>query len=154
MKSVTLTEKEFELLQYFFKKSQPLQVYTVSETQSTIAKSLGITRQALNMHLKKLREYGLIRTGRGFIDLTEKALQVLSGQSGTALITLKLEPQKRFEVYSILKQLPLEKVYRVTGDIDVIIKVSQNLLEEVLNKINILEGVRETKTYIVIETLK
>ncbi|MEZ0345432.1 MAG: Lrp/AsnC family transcriptional regulator [Infirmifilum sp.] len=129
-------------------------MYTVKETQNKIAKELGITRQALNMHLKRLRELGLIRTGRGFIDLTEKAEQVLSGQSGTALITLKLEPQKRLNLYSVLRELPLERMYRVTGDIDVVIQVSQHLLDEVLNKINMLDGVRETRTYIVIETLK
>ncbi|MGC8836171.1 MAG: Lrp/AsnC family transcriptional regulator [Infirmifilum sp.] len=154
MDSGTLTEKQFELLNYFFKKSQPIRVYTVTETQSSIAKNLGITRQALNMHLKKLREHGLIRTGRGFIDLTEKAVQMISGQSGTALIMLKLEPQKRLHIYSILREMPLEKVYRVTGEYDVVIHVSQSLLDQVLNKINTLEGVRETKTYIVIETLK
>lgn len=146
--------KRFELLKYLFSKSQPLQVFTITETQSKIAKDLGISRQALSMHLKKMRELGLIRTGRGFIDLTEKALQLLGRHSGEAIITIKIDPSKRPSVYSALRKLPVEKAYRVTGDIDAIIQVSQALLESTLNAINSLEGVRETRTYIIIEAIK
>jgi len=152
--SKTLSEKQIELLRYLFKKSKPLRVFTVTDTQSSIAKELGISRQALNMHLKKLRELGFLRTGRGFIDLTDRAVQLLGRQSGEAIIVLRIEPSKRLNIYSALSNLPVEKVYRVTGDVDVIIHVSQPLLEEVLNRINTLEGVRETRTYVVIETIK
>ncbi|MEM3893241.1 MAG: Lrp/AsnC ligand binding domain-containing protein, partial [Thermofilum sp.] len=60
----------------------------------------------------------------------------------------------RLQAYDTLKKLPVDKVFRVTGDIDVIIQVSQSVLDEVLNTINTLDGVRETRTYVVIETLK
>ncbi len=149
-----LTEKQIELLKYLFKKSKPLRVFTVTETQNRIAKDLGISRQALNAHLKKLRELGFLRTGRGFIDLTDKSLQILGKQSGEAIITLKIEPTKRLQIYSALRDLPVEKVYRVTGEIDVIVHVSQSILDDILNRINMLDGVRETRTYVVIETIK
>jgi len=113
-----------------------------------------VSRQALNIHLRRLRELGLIRTGRGFIDVTERALIVLGRQSGDAFIFLKLDPPKRMQAYEALKQLPVDKVYRVTGDIDVIVQVSQSMLENVLNAINSLDGVKETRTYVVIETLR
>ena len=149
-----LTEKQVEILRFLFSRSKPLRVFTVSVGQKTLSSELGVSRQALNIHLRRLRELGLIRTGRGFIDVTERALSVLGRQSGDAFIFLKLDPPKRIQAYEALKQLPVDKVYRVTGDIDVIVQVSQSMLESVLNAINSLDGVRETRTYVVIETMR
>jgi len=39
--------------------------------QDELAKKLGISRQALQRHLNKLRNQGLIHTGFGFIDVAE-----------------------------------------------------------------------------------
>ncbi|MEM0039594.1 MAG: Lrp/AsnC ligand binding domain-containing protein, partial [Thermofilum sp.] len=119
-----------------------------------ISQDIGISRQALNIHLRKLKELGYIRTGRGFIDLTENVLPIIGKQRGDAFIFVKLDPPKRLPAYEAIKELPVDKIYRVTGDIDVILQVSQPMLDEVLDKINTIDGVRETKTYVVIETLK
>lgn len=150
----SLTEKQLELLSYLFEKSTPLRVFTVNETQQKISDELGISRQALNIHLRKLKEEGLIRTGRGFIDLTEKALEVLGKKPGDAFIVLRIEPHKRIEAYKELKQLPVEKIYRVTGDIDVIIQLSQSVLDDALNQVTRIDGIKETRTYVVIEIVK
>lgn len=150
----SLTEKQLELLNYLFEKSMPLRVFTVNETQQKISEEIGVSRQALNIHLRKLKEEELIRTGRGFIDLTEKALEVLGKKPGDAFIVLRIEPHKRIEAYRKLKQLPVEKIYRVTGDIDVIIQISQSVLDSVLNEVTRIDGIKETRTYVVIETIK
>ncbi|MEM4411546.1 MAG: Lrp/AsnC ligand binding domain-containing protein [Thermofilum sp.] len=151
---VKLTEKQMELLRFLFNRSKPLRVHTVELSQRKISSELGISRQALNIHLRRLRELKFVRTGRGFIDVTDRALSYLGRQEGEAFIFLRLDPPKRLQAYDTLKKLPVDKVFRVTGDIDVIIQVSQSVLDEVLNTINTLDGVRETRTYVVIETLK
>lgn len=152
--TATLTEKQIELIKHLFKKSKPMRVFTVTDTQLKISQDIGISRQALNIHLRKLKELGYIRTGRGFIDLTENVLPIIGKQRGDAFIFVKLDPPKRLPAYEAIKELPVDKIYRVTGDIDVILQVSQPMLDEVLDKINSIDGVRETKTYVVIETLK
>jgi DNA-binding Lrp family transcriptional regulator len=149
-----LTEKQAELIRYLFKRSKPLRVFTVADTQLKISQDIGISRQALNIHLRKLRELGYIRTGRGFLDLTEKALPIVGKQVGDSFIFVKLDPPKRLQAYEIIKELPVDKVYRVTGEIDLVIQVPQPMLDEVLDRINLIDGVKETKTYVVIETLK
>jgi len=149
-----LTEKQMQLLKLLFRKSQPLHVFSVRETQSELAHELGITRQALNIHLRKLREEGLIRTGRGFIDLTEKALELLGVKTAEVFVLVKVSPRERSQAYAKIRSLAVEKLYRVTGDVDLVAVVNQSKLNEFLRKLSHIEGVLETDTHVVIETLK
>lgn len=149
-----LTEKQQKLLKLLLEESKPIHVFTVEETQHRIAKELGITRQALNVHLRKLREAGLIRTGRGFIDLTERALKILNIKSADVFVLIKVHPTYREKVYFEIKKLPAIKLYRVTGEIDLIAVINQSNLNDFLRKISRIEGVRETITHVVIEVLK
>jgi len=149
-----LTEKQMQLLKLLFRKSQPVHVFTIRETQSELARELGITRQALNIHLRRLREEGLIRTGRGFIDLTEKALELLGVKTAEVFVLVRIEPKARTQAYAKIKNLSAEKVYRVTGNVDIIAVVNQSKLDDFLKKVSRIEGVRETNTHVVIETLK
>ncbi|HDD63571.1 MAG: AsnC family transcriptional regulator [Thermoprotei archaeon] len=153
-RSFRLTDKQLQLLKLLLKKSKSMQIFTVTETQNELAKELGITRQALNVHLRKLRENGLIRTGRGFIDLTEKALEALGVKSADVFVLVRVEPRMRNHAYARIKALPVEKIYRVTGEIDLIIVVNQAHLDEFLRKISRIEGVEETVTHVVIESIK
>ena len=149
-----LTEKQLQLLKTLFKKSKSLKVFTVYETQNKIAQELGITRQALNIHLRKLREEGYIRTGRGFLDLTDKALRALGIKTADVFVTLKIDPKYRLNAYEKIKKLSVEKIYRITGDIDLMVQLSQAYLDEFLNNLTKIDGIKETTTYVVIETLK
>jgi transcriptional regulator, AsnC family len=85
-----LTERQLQILQFLLKKAQPLRVYTVYADQDQIARELGMTRQALSVHLKKLKDFGLIRTGREFVDVTEKALRVLRMSGAEAIVMAKV----------------------------------------------------------------
>ncbi|MCD6509406.1 MAG: Lrp/AsnC family transcriptional regulator [Thermoprotei archaeon] len=154
VKRVTLTEKQLRLLHMLFGMSKALRVYTVEKSQDMLAKELGITRQALNIHLRRLKEEGLIRTGRGFIDLTEKALRVLKAEAASAFVLIKVEPKLRQEAYKRISELPVEKLYRVTGGIDLIAMVDQSKLDSFLRGLSTVEGVRETSAHVVIEILK
>ena len=67
--------RAWQILDMLKHNSQLLTIRRVNVSQKTLAETLGITRQALQQHLKHLRNEGLIRTGRGFIDITEKDIQ-------------------------------------------------------------------------------
>ncbi|MFA4646979.1 Lrp/AsnC family transcriptional regulator [Pyrococcus kukulkanii] len=150
---VELTNRQVELLRKLYREGKTIEVHTVEKTQDELAEELGITRQALSNHLKVLKELGYIRTGRGFIDLTEKALELLGEKRGDVFIFVKIEPTKRKHVYDAIKKLRVKKVYRVTGDIDLIIEADKSRLDEILEEIAALEGVKETITHVVLGLL-
>jgi len=149
----TLTRRQIELLEKFYKESKAIEVHTVEKTQYEIASELKVTRQALSSYLRTLKELGFIRTGRGFVDLTEKALKLLDKKK-EVFILVKIEPTKRREVYEAIRRFKVKHVYRVTGDVDLIIKVDNGRLDEILEKISSLKGVKETTTYVIFETLE
>jgi DNA-binding Lrp family transcriptional regulator len=129
-----------------------MSVQTVTRTQKRLAKELGITRQALSNHLRKLRGLKLIRTGRGFIDLSPDALQLLGKSTDEALVFLRVEPKFRVEVYEKLTLLQPLRLHRVTGSVDMVVAVSGAELAEFLSKAADIEGVIETSTHTVLTT--
>jgi len=149
----TLAHRQFELLKKFYKEGKTIEVRTVKKSQDEIASELGITRQALAVHLRTLKELGFIRTGRGFIDLTEEALKFLGEKEGGVFVLVKIEPTKRREVYDAVRKFKVKKACRVAGDVDLIIEVDKTRLDEILEEISSLDGVRETTTHVVLETL-
>ena len=142
----TLTPKQMRLLQKLYEEGKTIEVHTVEKTQDELAKELGITRQALSNHLKVLKELG-------FIDLTEKALELLGKKRGDVFVFVRIEPTKRKQVYDAVRKLNIKKIYRVTGDIDLIIEADKSKLDEILEEIASLDGVRETNTHLVLEVL-
>jgi DNA-binding Lrp family transcriptional regulator len=150
---ISLTTRQIELLRKLYKEGKTIEVHTVEKTQDELAEELGITRQALSNHLKVLKELNYIRTGRGFIDLTEKALELLGEKKGDVFIFVKIEPTKRKDVYESIRKLKVKRIYRVTGDIDLIVEADKTKLDEILEEVASLEGVRETITHVVLETL-
>ncbi|MDI3475342.1 MAG: hypothetical protein PWQ95_1070 [Thermococcaceae archaeon] len=149
----TLTPRQVKLLRKLYEESRPIEVHTVEKTQDELANELGITRQALSNHLKILKEMGYIRTGRGFIDLTEKALEALGEKKGDVFVFVRIEPTKRKHVYESIKKMNIKRIYRVTGDIDLIIEADKTNLDEILEEIASLDGVKETITHVVLEVL-
>ncbi|WP_048159846.1 Lrp/AsnC family transcriptional regulator [Thermococcus sp. SY098] len=150
---VSLTTRQIELLRKLYKEGKTIEVHTVEKTQDELAEELGITRQALSNHLKVLKELGYIRTGRGFIDLTGKALELLGERKGDVFVFVKIEPTKRKHVYDAIRKLKVRRIYRVTGDIDLIVEADKTKLDEILEEIASLDGVKETITHVVLETL-
>jgi len=137
-----------------YEEGKPTTTYTLNMKQGDLAKQLNISRQALNVHLRKLRSQGHIRTGRGFIDVSEKGLAVLGVSVNPAFVFIKVSPLKRVQVYEQIAKFPVERIYRVTGDMDAIIQVGREKLDEALKKIGSLEGIGDTRSYITIQTLK
>ncbi len=133
---------------------KPITIYTLRVKQSDLATQLGISRQALNVHLRKLRDQGYIRTGRGFIDVTEKGLSLLGISANPAFVFLKISPLKRKEAYDKIFTFPVQRVFRVAGDMDAILILEREKLDETLKILADVEGVLDTRTYIAIQTLK
>jgi DNA-binding Lrp family transcriptional regulator len=153
-KQKPLTGRSLRLLHTLFEKSLPTTNYTVSLKQSELAEELGITRQALNVHLRRLRDLGYIRTGRGFIDITERGLTLLGVTVNPAFIFIKVTPKSREQAYEKMSTLPAQRIFRVTGDIDAILIVEGDKLDETLKKLAAINGIKETKSYVTIKALK
>jgi len=149
-----LTGRSLRLLRMLYEQGSPVTTYTLEIKQSQLAKNLEISRQALNVHLRKLRDHGCIRTGRGFIDVTENGLSVLGVSANPAFVFIKVSPVKRGEVYQKMVTFPIQRVFRVTGDMDAIIVVEREKLSETLKGLASVEGIQDTKSYVTIQILK
>ncbi|MFX1474545.1 MAG: Lrp/AsnC family transcriptional regulator [Promethearchaeota archaeon] len=147
---VRLTERQLEILRKLYQASIPVSFQTVIRTQAQLAKELNITRQALSNHLRKLRSLKLIRTGRGFIDLSPDCLRLLGKSTDEAFVFLKVQPKFRMEVLEKIKQLKPLQVQRVTGSVDIVVLVSSANLAEFLSKVVDIVGVESTSTHTIL----
>ena len=100
-----LTKRSVQLLRKLYEKGQSTSTYTLRVKQDELSDQLGISRQALNVHLRKLKNRGYIRTGRGFIDVTDKGLNALGVSTTPAFILIKVSPIKRIQVYDKIKEI-------------------------------------------------
>jgi DNA-binding Lrp family transcriptional regulator len=150
----TLTRRSLQLLRILYEKGKSTTTFTLHIKQDELAKQLGISRQALNVHLRKLRDLNLVRTGRGFIDVTERGLSSLGVSSAPAFILIKVAPTKRINVYERLGELTVQRAFRIAGDADALIIVEREKLDEVLKKLYSIDGIQDTKSYVTIETIR
>ena len=149
-----LSGRPLRLLRMLYAQGSPATTYTLHVKQNELAKRLEISRQALNVHLRKLRDEGYIRTGRGFIDVTEKGLGVLGVSPNPAFVFIKVSPLKREEAYREIVKFPVQRIFRVAGDMDAILIVEREKLDEALRKLAFVEGVQDTKSYVAIQAIK
>ena len=150
--SERLTKRQFEVLQKLHNKGKEVKVHTVDKDQKEISEEFGITRQALSNHLRQLKENGYIRTGRGFIDITNFGLEILGKKGGEAMIFVKVNPPERNDVYDQVKEIT-GTAFRVTGELDLILEVDRDQLEEILSKLSEIKGIEETQTHIILKEL-
>ncbi len=149
-----ISGRPLRILHMLYERSKSMTTFSIQTRQSELAKELGITRQALNVHLRKLRDENYIRTGRGFIDITERGLRVLGLSANPTFVFIKVSPQKRSDAYDAISKLPIHRVFRVAGDMDLVIIVDRDKLDEVLRQISQIEGVEDTRSYMTIEAMK
>ena len=149
-----LTRRSIQLLRMLYEKGKSTKAYTLHLKQDELAGQLNISRQALNVHLRKLRNLGYIRTGRGFIDVTDKGLNALGISSTPAFIFIKVSPLKRSYAYDKIKELAVQNAFRIAGDVDALVMVNREKLDEVLKKLSSIDGIQDTKSYIAIETIR
>jgi DNA-binding Lrp family transcriptional regulator len=149
-----LTKRSVQLLRTLYEKGKSTTTYTLSVKQDELSTQLGISRQALNVHLRKLKNRGYIRTGRGFVDVTEKGLSALGVSTTPAFILIKVSPVKRIQVYEKIKEIPVSKVFRIAGEVDALLTVERENLDKILKKLYEIDGVQDTRSYVTIETIK
>lgn len=154
MSDVALTGKPSKILRMLFEKGNVGIAAVVDLKQSELSQQLGITRQALNVHLRKLRSQKLIRTGRGFFELTDKGLAVLGLSKNPAFVFIKVSPQSRVEAYKRIVALPVRQLFRVAGEMDLVLTVERERIENILESIAQIDGIESTRSYIAIESLK
>jgi len=135
-------------------KGRSTSTYTLRVKQDELSEQLGISRQALNVHLRKLKNAGYIRTGRGFIDVTEKGLNALGVSTTPAFILLKISPIKRIHVYNQIKEIAVTRAFRIAGEVDALIIVERENLDEILKKLYAIDGIQDTRSYVTIEVIK
>ncbi len=149
-----LTKRSVQLLRTLYEKGKSTTTYTLCVKQDELSKELGVSRQALNVHLRKLKSRGYIRTGRGFVDVTEKGLSALGVSTTPAFILIKVSPVKRIQVYEKIKEIPVSKVFRIAGEVDALITVERENLDKILKQLYEIDGVQDTRSYVTIETIK
>lgn len=153
-KTVVLTGKTLRILRLLFERAKISYSYVADVNQNKLADEFKMTRQALNLHMRKLRSQGLIRTGRGFVEITGHGLVALGLSGNIALVFLKISPQKRSEAYRKILSLPVWQVFRVAGDMDLVFLVEASRLDELLQLVAQIEGIERTHSFITLETLK
>src|SRR5437773_6152294 len=122
--------------------------------QAEIGKRVGLSTAAVNERLKKLEKSGVIRRYAAVVD------PAAVGATITAFVEVFIE-HPRHEPAFIDKMLKLDEIqecHYVTGEFSLLLKVRvrdvQALQEILLRRLNGLEGVRQTRTVMVLSTLK
>jgi DNA-binding Lrp family transcriptional regulator len=137
-----------------YEKGKSTTTYTLRSKQDELSAQLGISRQALNVHLRKLKNRGYIRTGRGFIDVTDKGLSALGVSTTPAFILIKVSPIKRIQVYDKIKEIAVSQAFRIAGEVDALIIVERENLDNILKQLCNIDGIQDTRSYVTIEAIK
>jgi DNA-binding Lrp family transcriptional regulator len=148
-----LTRKSMQILRLLMENGDRKTVCSFCTNQTDLARKLHITRQALSVHFKRLREFGFIQVGRGFVNVTEDGLRAIGHNLNPVIVTLRLSPQNRLEAFTKVKGLPAIEIYRVTGDWDVVLVVEQDDLDEVMQVLDGVQGILETRSLVSIEKM-
>lgn len=122
--------------------------------QAEIARRVGLSAAAVNERIRKLEQRGYIREWVAVLD------DQLVGNEITAFIEVFIEhPRHEREFISLTRELDeVLECHYVAGEFSCLVKVRvpdrAALRGLVLDKMNALEGVRQTRTLIVLETAK
>ena len=123
-------------------------------SQALIAQHVGLSTAAVNERLKKLEQAGVIRRFTALLDPRAVGIQV------TAFIEVFIE-HPRYEEPFIQRILQLDEVqecHHITGEFSVLLKVRvrdmESLQKLVISQLNGAEGVRQTRTVMVLSTVK
>ena len=123
-------------------------------SQALIAQHVGLSTAAVNERLKKLEQSGAIRRFTALVDPKAVGVQV------TAFIEVFIE-HPRYEEPFIKRVLEMDEVqecHHITGEFSVLLKVRvadmESLQRLVISQLNGAEGVRQTRTVMVLSTVK
>jgi len=122
--------------------------------QAEIGRRVGLATASVNERLRKLEHAGVIRRYGALVD--PQAV----GASVAAFVEVSIE-HPRFEpaiVEHIRALATVQECHHITGEFSLLLKVRVRdmaaLRELLLNQLNAREGVRQTRTIMVLETVK
>jgi Lrp/AsnC family transcriptional regulator, leucine-responsive regulatory protein len=122
--------------------------------QAEIARRVGLSTAAVSERLKKLENAGVIRRYVALVDAQAV------GATVTAYVEVFIE-HPRFEGPFLERVLELEEVqecHHITGEFSLLLKVRvadmESLRDLLLHHLNGMEGVRQTRTIMVLSTAK
>lgn len=122
--------------------------------QAEIARRVGLSPAAVNERLKKLENSGVIRRSVAIVD------PMVVGASVTAFVEVFME-HPRYEGAFLDHVLELDEVqecHHITGEFSLLLKVRvadmEALRDLLLHHFNGMEGVRQTRTIMVLSTVK
>ena len=122
--------------------------------QAEIGRRVGLATASVNERLRKLEQAGVIRRYGALLD--PQAV----GASVAAFVEVSIE-HPRFEpaIVEHIRQLAtVQECHHITGEFSLLLKVRVRdmaaLRELLLNQLNAREGVRQTRTIMVLETVK
>jgi len=125
-----------------------------SLAQAEIARRVGLSTAAVNERLRKLERAGVIRRWVAQVD------PMAVGASITAFVEVFIEHprQERGFVERMRRLDEVLEIHHITGEFSLLLKVRTRdmagLKELLLNQLNAQEGVRQTRTAMVLSTSK
>ena len=143
-----IDEKDKELLSVLQEKGRA--------TLKELSRLTGMRETTIFARIKRLEKGGIIKEYRAILD------PKILGKNATAFILIKYDPSFGFsqrEVAEKISKLPeIQEVHIIAGDWDMIAKVREKDIESlgkiVLDRIREIEGVKETVSLIVFESIK
>ncbi len=122
--------------------------------QSEIASAVNLSLAAVNERIKKMERMGVIKKYTAVLDARKLKVNI------TAFIDIFVEhPKYEDRFMEIMSQHEeVQECHRITGDFSFHLKIKVSDIESlenfVINVLNSIEGVRQTRTYIVLSTSK
>ena len=123
-------------------------------SQAVIAKHVGLSTAAVNERLKKMEQSGVIRRFCALVDPKALGMQV------TAFVEVFID-NPRHEAPFLRRILDLDEVqecHHITGEFSVLLKVRvrdmESLQRLIISQLNGAVGVRQTRTVMVLSTVK
>lgn len=123
------------------------------ETASSISKTIHLSVSAVIERIRKLEESGIIKEYTIIVD------EQKTGNSLVALMEVSLQNPRFYEVFvdTIMEMDSIVSCYYKTGDFDLLLKIScasSDELEKIHRKIMSLDGVKDTRTHVVLRHVK
>lgn len=122
-----------------------------SVTHAVLAEELGISASAVGERVRKLERQGVIRGYRAVLDAERVGLAI------RAFVSITPEPRTPADdlVERLLEVPEIEELHAVAGEYAYIAKVrvaTSAALDELLNRLNMLDGMQRTHTTMVLRT--
>jgi Lrp/AsnC family transcriptional regulator, leucine-responsive regulatory protein len=123
-------------------------------SQAVIAQHVGLSTAAVNERLKKLERSGVIRRYCAVVD--PQAL----GRPVTAFVEVFIDDPRREAPFlrRIVKLDEVQECHHITGEFSLLLKVRvrdmESLQRLIISQLNGAEGVRQTRTVMVLSTVK